>query len=49
MITLPGFEELVSQEELNVFDNGRYEEIVQMLSDLGYLSISADEGKILNP
>jgi hypothetical protein len=49
MIILPGFEEFVSQEDLNVFDNGRYEEIVQMLSDLGYLSISADEGKILDP
>lgn len=48
MITLPGFEELVSQEGLDVFDNGRYEEIVQMLSDLGYLSISAEEEKILD-
>jgi hypothetical protein len=48
MISFPGLEALVSQEDLNVFDNGRYEEIVQMLSDLGYLSISAEEGKILD-
>lgn len=47
MLSLPGFEEFVSQDDLDVFDNGRYDEIVQMLSDLGYLSISAEEGKIL--
>lgn len=48
MLSLPGLEDIVSQEELSVFDNGRYEEIVQMLSDLGYLAISAEEGKIVN-
>lgn len=48
MISFPGFEEIVSQQELDVFDNGRYEEIVQMLSDLGYLVISAEEGKIID-
>lgn len=48
MLTFPDFEEFVTQEELDVFDNGRYEEIVQMLSDLGYLTISAEEGKIVS-
>ncbi len=48
MLTLSGFEDVVSQQELSVFDNGRYEEIVQMLSDLGYLTISAEEGKIVS-
>lgn len=48
MLSFPGLEDIVSQEELNVFDNGRYEEVVQMLSDLGYLAISEEEGIIVD-
>lgn len=48
MLSFPGFEELVSKQDLDVFDNGRYEEIVQMLSDLGYLVISPEEDKIVD-
>lgn len=45
-LSFPEFEDVVSPQEVAVFDNGRYEEIVQMLSDLGYLTISPEEGKI---
>lgn len=48
MILLSGLESEIPQEELAAFDNGRYEEIVQMLSDLGYLTISDKDNQIVN-
>lgn len=48
MISITGLESEIPQEELAAFDNGRYEEIVQMLSDLGYLAISDKENQIID-
>lgn len=48
MISITGLESEIPQEELAAFDNGRYEEIVQMLSDLGYLTISDQENQIID-
>lgn len=45
---ITGFEDELTRENLDPFDHGRYEEIVQMLADLGYLQIADQEGEIVS-
>jgi hypothetical protein len=44
---IPGLEDEFSSEQLDRYNHGRFEEMVQMLSDLGYLSIAEVEGEIV--
>lgn len=45
------FQEFISdfipEEQLVLYDHGRFEEIIQPLADLGYLSISEEKGEIV--
>lgn len=43
----PDLDKLISTADFHTYDHGRYDEIVQMLADLAYLSISAEDGKIV--